>query len=76
MDENGPHRLIYLNILSQLVELFGKIRRCGFVGGDVPLGVDLEVSIAHDRPSVSLSACDLRVRCELLPSLLVPYLPG
>ena len=35
LNKNGPHRLMYLNVLR--VALFEMIRRCGFVGVGVAL---------------------------------------
>lgn len=44
---------------SQLVGCLERIRECGFVRGDVSLGVGFEVSKAHAKVSVSvcLSVC-------------------
>ena len=40
-----------------LFESIRRTRRCVLVRGSVLLGVDFEVSKAHAKPSVSLSAC-------------------
>lgn len=55
------HLGAYIGIFgSQLEDCLGKIRRCIFIRGDVPLGADFEVSKAHQtRPSL-LAFCDCR----------------
>ena len=53
------------------------IRRYGFVGDSVPLGVDFEVSDAQTSPvSLSLpSSLPANLSVELSASSPVPYLP-
>lgn len=38
---------IYFQTFGSQLDYLGKIRRCGFVGGDVSLGMSFEVSKAH-----------------------------
>lgn len=48
LSENGPHRLMFIQILGpQVVELFGKIRKHCFFGGAKTLRVAFEISKAH-----------------------------
>lgn len=60
----------------QLVELFGRIRRCGFVGGGVSLGVDFGFSKAQTFPISFL--CPLLLDKDVCSQLLLQhhaYLP-
>jgi len=55
------------------VERFGGIRRitrCGLVGGSMSVGVGSEVSKAHARPSLSLSAYDQDIALDYFSSTL------
>lgn len=70
LNENCPHRLIYVNAWFPVGGTFlGRIGRCGLVGGCVPVEMGFGLSKAHAIPSVSLC---------LLVSLLVslPLPPG
>ena len=53
------------------------IRRCGFVGDSVPLGVDFEVSDAQTSPvSLSLpSSLPANLSVALSASSPLPYMP-
>lgn len=44
LNENDHHRLIDLSAWSPGVALFGRLRRCGLVGGSLSLGAGFEVS--------------------------------
>ena len=49
-------------------------KRFDLVGGDVSLGIGLAISKAHSRPTLTLSASRLRIRCKLsdtLPNMMV-----
>lgn len=50
LNENGPHRLIDLNIRFPVRDILGRNRR------RCVSGVGLEVSTDHARPSLALSA--------------------
>lgn len=45
--ENGPHRLIYSMLSSQLMNYLGRIRRCVLVRGGVSLGRGIEFKSPH-----------------------------
>lgn len=66
LNESGPHRLLCLNAKSFVLEQLRKIRRCGFVGGGVSLGMGIEVSKYQAQPSLAPFHClQLVGRCEL-----------
>ena len=52
-DENGLHRLIYLNGRFLVSRLFRKLKRCD-LGGGVSLRVGFEVSKALTSPRLAL----------------------
>ena len=65
LNENGPHRLIGT----------GNIRRCGFVGGSVSLGVGFVISEAQSRSSDSLFLFSADLDIELSATSPAACLP-
>lgn len=62
LNKNGPHRLIYFECLvSSSWNCLGRTRGCDFVGGNMSLVVDLEVSEALASLSLSLLPVDKMV---------------
>ena len=51
----APLGILVCVLSTQLGSCLGRIRRCGFIGGSVLLGMHLNVSKAHAKPSLSLS---------------------
>lgn len=72
----SPYKLIYILMSgSQLMECLERVRKCGFVGTGVPLGVGFEVSKACAKTSVSVclsvpiswpTACGSYISSQLL----------
>lgn len=51
-------------------------RSCGLVGGNMPLGVDFEVSKSQDKPSISLYLLHADLDLELSTMSPASYLPA
>jgi hypothetical protein len=73
LDENNPHKLIYLLVWFPVDGLF-RIGRYSLVVGGMILGV--EVSNIHARPSLTLAACNMQIRCVFLATSPATFLPA
>lgn len=54
LKENGPNKIICLNLNSAVVDYLGRIERCGLIRGVLLLGVGFEAFKAHAIPRESL----------------------
>ena len=74
LNVNDCHSPICLNVSSLVGGTTLETIRCGLVGGGVSLGMELEVSKTHARPSPSLPS-SLGLGCklpEIAPELCLP----